>query len=312
MKAGFPVLPILPIGRDALGHQIQAELLREAVASQMPAIVTEWLESELFLLPHLKTQQSTILVQQGAQQGLRTIFTERPQGAQHFFEALKARVDQLPVEIKAIMIGDIQADSPVINPELAGACTQYLVNRFTHRAMVLANPGMSQIILGQPFWAQWLQPLNILQLNVAEMRTLLQPLISSPALADMIHWLNSKSITAVITLDQFGVVACYKEGQEGIILASAVDLKDLVDTTGAGDAFAAALTAQLDPEFSFADFKAAIAEARLWAAYACRYLGGSAHCPTQDQLSAFKQAIADQEKNSPTVKIVDIAEIPCL
>ncbi|MGL5083654.1 MAG: hypothetical protein ACRC8A_19400, partial [Microcoleaceae cyanobacterium] len=46
MKAGFPVLPILPIGRDALGHQIQAELLREAVASQMPAIVTEWLESE--------------------------------------------------------------------------------------------------------------------------------------------------------------------------------------------------------------------------------------------------------------------------
>jgi sugar/nucleoside kinase (ribokinase family) len=62
-----------------------------------------------------------------------------------------------------------------------------------------------------------------------------------------------------------------------------------VDPTGAGDAFGAGLMYMLwdKPDFSFEDFVRAIEEARVWAAYACTHLGGSARCPDRGTLLKF-------------------------
>ena len=54
--------------------------------------------------------------------------------------------------------------------------------------------------------------------------------------------------------------------------------------------------------FSFLDFYGAIDEARVWAAYACCYVGGSADCPTPQQLKDFKN---NRLKVSEEVEVLD-------
>ncbi|MGF1493309.1 MAG: PfkB family carbohydrate kinase [Microcoleaceae cyanobacterium] len=258
------------------------------------------------MIPGLKTQQSTIVVQQGQ----RTIFTDHPEGTEHFRAAIEQRVNQISQEIRSqirtVMIGDIHADSPDVNPTQAGACTRYMLETFSRTTSIVANPGKSQIALGETFWQQQLKSLGILQLNLAEIRMLLSAFLTRDRLIDIINWLNQQLITAVITLDRLGAVATYKDGKDGVILASSVELgEDVIDTTGAGDAFAAALASQLQPGFFFDDLLEAMTQARTWAAYACRYLGGSANCPTQKQLMDFEQNIANQEQNFLSVEVIE-------
>lgn len=62
------------------------------------------------------------------------------------------------------------------------------------------------------------------------------------------------------------------------------------DSTGAGDAFGAALVSGLykKDEVGFEDLRAAIKKARVWAAYACRTIGGANEPPDMAALNKFE------------------------
>lgn len=133
LKVGYSILPILPIGEDKLGHQIQNKLLEEAEQEDVKSEVIKFIQDELFLVPNLKTQLSTIILAQGE----RTILTEKAQGFDVFPKYLKTRLDQLDLDIKnnisAVFIGNIYADHPETNSQNPGECTKYLINLFQEK-----------------------------------------------------------------------------------------------------------------------------------------------------------------------------------
>ena len=123
-------IPILPLGHDDLGLRIREQLLREYHLARAPQIVAEYLESEQFFVPNLTTRLSTIMIHGGE----RTILAEKMKGRTDFYRHLQERIEALSPDIepnlKALSIGDIQADDPDHNPSDPGQCTQYLLNRF--------------------------------------------------------------------------------------------------------------------------------------------------------------------------------------
>jgi sugar/nucleoside kinase (ribokinase family) len=305
LQAGFLPIPILPIGRDQLGLRIQKELLTAyqegATSNQLQA----HLSSEVWLIPHLQTRLSTIAIHQGE----RTIFVEKLRGLEYFYTHLETQLQQLAPEItaqiRAIAIGDIQADDPQQNPSQAGWCSRLLIDSFQGKALIFMNPGKSQLHLDSSFWQEALGKIDLLQLNILEARQLFQVATQTqkkPSLEAIINWLRELKINAAITCDRFGVLGLRAHQPEGIIFAPPVNLAHTVDTTGAGDAFGAALVAHLRRGFTGEDFAHALEEARLWAGYACGYLGGAANCPSQQDLEAFRKKVLPQ---SEKVTILD-------
>ncbi len=132
LKTDFsPVpVPILPLGHDDLGLRIREHLLREYHLARAPQIVIDYLESEQFFVPNLSTRLSTIIIYGGE----RTILAEQMKGGTDFYKHLQDGIEALSPSIepnlKALTIGDIQADDPDNHPSYPGQCTQYLLNRF--------------------------------------------------------------------------------------------------------------------------------------------------------------------------------------
>lgn len=306
LKAGFSPLPILPIGQDELGFKIQNELLREVRYLKKSQSLIEFVESNFFLISNLKTKLSTIIINGGD----RTIFTEKTSGKNIFFSHLKNRIEtlntQIKEKIKAIIIGDIQADSQVNNPQHPGQCTQYLMDYFSNKCLVFANPGKSQLDLNQSFWNNYIKKVNIFQLNIKEARKLFSLIQNNPhpSLREILEWFFQNNTTALVTCDHYGVLGISPNEPNKIIFAPPIKLDKTIDTTGAGDAFGAGLVSQLyqKDNFSFNDFFQAIDEARTWAAYACCHIGGSANCPTTEELKIFKK---NRLNTSESLEVLD-------
>ncbi len=297
-------IPILPLGHDDLGLRIRKHLLREYHLAKAPQIVTEYLESEQFFVPNLSTRLSTIVIHAGE----RTIIAEKMKGVTDFYGHLQEWIEALSPYIepnlKALSIGDIQADDPDNNPLHPGQCTQYLLNRFGEKCLILANPGQGQLHLEPGFWLNNLSQVDILQLNIREARQLLTRTkkFSTLSLSQLIDGFYEHQVNTVITCDIYGVLGLYVQEPNKIIFAPPIKLSHTVDSTGAGDAFGAGLVSHLSSDFSLEDFKQGIDEARVWAAYACCHVGGAANCPTSEELRIFQ---AQMLKVSEEVLVLD-------
>ena len=316
---GTRVLPILSIGADPIGINIRNALL-DAMASTMPSLagpgkaggqedeearisVFDFVAGTDFFCQGLTTPQSTIITVQDQ----RTILREEMQGAERFGAFAGRRLDDLQaldgrsVSIGAVMIGHIVADRPGLSPGGAGSITKAVIERYRDKAILFANFGESQYCLGAPFWEDTLPALTAFQLSIQEAREFFGACRLSdrtsggvrPLLSEMIRWFQERQITAVITLDRFGAVATYR-GEEGVFFAPAFDLDRFEDSTGAGDAFGAGLVHTLCYAGCKAGpcaegFRAALKQARMWAAHACTTRGATSHCPTCAELDAFEE-----------------------
>lgn len=298
INMGYSVLPIFPLGKDEIGKNIQHILLANTQKILKNSKIIKFIAAPEFLHGKIRTQMSTIIIHGEG----RSIFTEKPQGLETFLEFIQESIENINKlvlqQISALVIGDIYADNHQFYPENAGKCTQYLIDLFEKKVLIYANPGKSQIYLGYNFWREYLQKVSILQLNIIELKILFQN--NSKSLIEIIETLIKDKINTIITLDKFGLIAIYAKAPKKLIFAHPLPVSQVKDTTGAGDALGAGIVAQLHTlgEFSWEEFKGAIAKARIWSAYACTQLGGGANCPNSEQLQKFKQEILpDHDEN---------------
>ena len=79
---------------------------------------------------------------------------------------------------------------------------------------------------------------------------------------------------------------------------------DIVDSTGAGDAFGAGLVATIvkHDELSFGTFLEAVKNARNWAAYACGSRGGASELPDLIRLNQHSEKIAPLQMEAVQIK----------
>jgi sugar/nucleoside kinase (ribokinase family) len=117
--------------------------------------------------------------------------------------------------------------------------------------------------------------------------------------------------TLVITMDKLGAIIVPKSDKI-LYMGWPYELgKYLADTTGAGDAFGAGFFSYtLKPEFNN-NFRAAVKQAREWAAFACSKLGGSNLSPNSAQLNDFLskikpfERIEEFESNDKVIRLID-------
>ena len=292
LNTEFPTIPILSAGNDYLGHRIMEQVLKTMDQVQMFEGALSFIRSDKFFVPGARSQRTTILVEEDR----RTILTDHADEAGRYFDHMKSRVCLLNshIRISTVIIGHIHADKQ------DGKCTRYIISYFNERNVpVFANPGDSQIRLGYRFWERDFQKLSVLQLNLNELKALFREDSNTKSLAGIIDWLTERRITAIITLDKLGAICTYGDGSDGMILALPLKLAHIVDTTGAGDAFGAAIASELyrkkvqapDRAFSFQDLFFATKKARFWAAYACRTIGGAAGSPGLWELESLEREI---------------------
>lgn len=290
LAAGCDVFPVIPVGNDGIGHKIREKLLAQMRDAGVCRSALEYVNSDDFWVPDLHTPCSNIVVQ-GLQ---RTVFAQEMDGADKFREHLVKSIDetrrQTSPEKRAVIIGHIPCDSGDYSSVAAGECTKYIVDAYGGDALVYANFGTTQIALGIRFWEETLASVDVFQLNMWEAKRLFS--IDDPAtsLQKIVQWLRKKEQTAVITLGRLGAIGIHKDKPEMMILACPIiDIENIVDTTGAGDAFAAGMVSRLrgKPEFTYEEFYSAVEEGCLWAAYACTTYGASGDCPGREKLKAF-------------------------
>jgi len=299
--AGFDVFPILTIGNDEIGRKIQStfiSLIENKCNSQR---VLDFIKSKdsstSFLDPDIKTSSTTILVQGST----RTIFTQKLRNGTFFLRQLKKRIDYIETTVSSdpamIMVGHIQSDGANINPKNQGESSKFLINHFHERSQLFCNFGSSQIALGYEFWKNDLAKIDVLQLNLEEAKRFFSSNDEKKSLQQIVEAIHELKITAIITLDRFGALGIHKEQQTSFILAwPIIDVHEVVDPTGAGDAFAAGVVSQLcnNPDFTIDEFQASIRIGRLWAAIACKTIGGVGDCPTPQELNEFDQWLVDK------------------
>ncbi len=303
MSMGEHVFPIPLIGKDRLGIRIQNALFEIGHEKSLPETILDFIRCDDFLIRGIKTPQSTIIVQKGK----RTIFSQRLSGSKSIVNHVERRLDQvdtlLPTNKGSVMIGHITTDG---YGKSRGLITKKIVDGFRKRFLIFGNFGNSQLQLGIDAWITYLKRIDLLQLNLAEMRHLFKQQPGVQSLFDILRWFKRQSITAVITLNRFGAIGTYKKGKNGLILAWPLDVGTVADTTGAGDAFAAGMISKLrgNKEYSFNDFSEAIRVGRLWASIACTAIGASNNCPDREDLETYRKKYASHSETS--VEIIDI------
>lgn len=285
ISMGESVYPIPFIGKDKSGVLIQGKISELARKYNTPSQINEFIDSENFLIPSIETPKATILVHQGQ----RTIFSQGIPQMGKSYNHIEERISTLKTVLPkagSVMIGHVSPDCAIQTP---GKITKKIIDEFSDNHFVFANFGNSQLIHGINFWRADLNRTDILQLNLDEMRRFFQASSMDYSLMNIIKWLKENCITAVITLNRLGAIGTYRDGRDGIIIAWPITIPEIIDPTGAGDAFAAGLVSFLDgnKKFSFDDFLSAIEIGGYWASFACRSLGACAECPDKETLDLY-------------------------
>jgi sugar/nucleoside kinase (ribokinase family) len=286
LNVGTRIFPVPLIGKDPNGRKIRDEFLAAATGKGYGAAEKQFIKSDDFFIPGVRTPKATVLVHQEK----RTIFSEAFFGDQATENHIQKRFDRLNKMLSghsgSVMIGHITLDADTHRP---GLITKMAIDSFHDKFLIFANFGNSQLQHGIGFWQEEIEHIDLLQLNVEEIKKMFRQADQLKSLYEIITWLQHHSITSVITLSKFGAIGTYKNGKDGIVLAWPLDIGDIVDPTGAGDAFAAGMVASLQGQkrFTFQNFLSAIAQGRLWASYACTTIGACSSCPDKKTLDDY-------------------------
>jgi len=302
LAMGHPAIPILTVGKDSIGEEIQSSLttLLMNLPDGKGRRIAEFVQDERFFCQDLRNLESTIIVSNAG----RTILTEEPVNANLFTQFVRQRLDTLEREfddlnVRAVMIGHIYADNRKFNPKGQGATTRMLIRRFKD-ALVFANFGESQYDLGWSFWKNRLHNVRLFQLSMSEARRFFcagdSRRSSPPPLREIIRQFDRQKICAIITLDKYGAIATRPDRPDHIYIAWPHAIPKLVDPTGAGDAFGAGLVASFYTGSH--DFEQALQVARSWAAYACTTVGGANECPSPEELKEFQEMLDKWRKKN--------------
>ncbi len=304
IAAGFETYPILAIGGDPPGQKIQQELRALAEKAKLSRNLQDFIRSPDFLIMGLNTAFAVLIVLAAK----RTILNYRASGnapvfQRHMFKRLKY-VSKLtrtnPTVIHISHLPNFALAEPV-HAEIGNDIIKEVIRTHSGKCIITFNPGSSQIQHGIRYWEKELRTTTILQLNMSEAKQIFSIDGLSTSLVDMINWFKERAISVIITLDRFGAVGSHKAGKDGIIFAWPIELleSEMVDPTGAGDAFAAGVISEIcmRPNFEFQDFFAAINTGRYWSAYACTTLGGAGNCPNASTISKFREKFERESLN---------------
>lgn len=294
-----PAIPILSIGGDAIGHEIQAFIEKVAAAANAGDTVLDYLRSPRFFTPGLSTAQSAVLVEAGA----RTIFKSKHSDEGVFYASLVSRVTgangDLGAKPAAILIGHLPSPH-----EKAGEKhdpTTAIAERFHGRCPIFINFGQEQLSKGYRHWASLLDKADYVQMHINEARGFFGGSIPSTGLPALAEFLSTLPAAFCITLDHFGAI-CFQgrnaPGGEFIFVPEYINDESLaVDPTGAGDAFIAGTVFHLwraghlarpgEVKWDAGELGAALDEGRKWAAFACTKLGGASEPPDAATLRLF-------------------------
>ncbi len=277
---GEVVFPVLFMGDDSTGRQIYDALLPFSKDANK-----DFFKEEEFFVPTLTTPRSSIIVE-----GSHRTILSQDANKENIFQAFVAKRIQDAGEVGALIIGHIHNDRQDINPQGTHLSTIYALEYFSNKeTLVYANFGASQLEYGFSFWKTYLPKVDVLQLNIHELRAFLSN-GSHCNLACLIQKVQDLSLTMIITLDQFGALGIMKDKPHTLFMARPIqDIEDFVDSTGAGDAFCAGMISKLKGKkyFTAEDFKEAMERGRSWATYACKSYGGANHCPSPQQVVTF-------------------------
>jgi len=217
------------------------------------------------------------------------------------------------------MIGHIQRD--ILKGEKHPAeSTKFIIDTFKGKSTLFANFGNTQIALGLDFWLPYLPQIDLFQLNLEEAKRFFADKKKNATLVDVVDKIRSLDMTAVITLDKFGAIGIHRNKKDSIVLAwPLIGGEDIIDSTGAGDAFGAGLVSSVchATVLDFSTFHNAIEVARAWSALACQSIGGSNDCPDRATIDHYIRQIAggencpveikDQNYAAEIMSLIDIA-----
>lgn len=292
---GKAVRLIAPICRDG-GGRLLAYALQSAASKGGSALRdkgTLYLETEDGTTPH------TTLLSIGVD---RTFLTEHPPMLFDLFEdhldaILSEAFDPPPA---AVMIGHIHADRAAA-PGKSGALTERVLEQAAEwNVPVFANPGSSQYRLGPEWWAPRLEHVDCFQLQIEEMREFCREIWkgASPPLPVILDWF-APYCTVIVTLERMGAVGRLR-GSDRTIIAWPYGLVpgEIVDTTGAGDAFGAGVVASMleSPLTDDAALESSLHLGSLFASYSCTTWGGARDCPSREDLGLFSEEHAPVQK----------------
>jgi sugar/nucleoside kinase (ribokinase family) len=307
ISAGFDTFPIPQIGRDDIGRRIQKGLIQICrqlnLKTRLNNQMLDFISTPDFLVPGIKTSMAAIVVHDG----LRTIFSQMHCGSDIARKHMLQRFSGLTARHQkraSLLIGHVPMDC---QEGREGRVTRQLISMVPDHWFTMFNPGHRQYQLGVHFWEEALHKVDLIQLNLTEIKTFFDESGLPNDLSRMIDYLSKRSLSVVITLNKFGAIGMYRGDTDRMIIAPPMPVIDLVDPTGAGDAFASGIVGRLggNKSFSFDALVSAIQTGRLWASYACTTLGASYGCPTGDQLQRFNRTI---EQGENALRVIDRSE----
>ena len=166
-------------------------------------------------------------------------------------------------------------------------------DRFGASSLVVANFGNTQLALGAEFWLPRLGRCDVFQGNAREIAHFFaaggRPRLSP---GEVLRILSRQPFSTVITMGRLGAILLDRTDRRCLLHRPAWDI-EVLDPTGAGDAFAAGMVASLGGRqaYTTAGIRRAVGEGAVWSACACLHAGGGGECPDAAGLARFRRQL---------------------
>lgn len=298
LAMGVNVHPILPLAKD----DPQSAVIVDALDAAAKTGGARFAEQDLALGDAgLLTPYTTIIRQRGSRAVLNEFASTLMQAFPAHVERHLARLGSAADRPDAVLVGHIHADRVPREREdvgFAGEISERILGAEELRGVPkVVNFGAAQWRQGAPRWDRVLRDhVDVFQLDIGEVRRFCEAAsLPDLSLASILDWFRDRC-TVVVSLERFGAIG-QLAGSARPIAAWPYLIDPVVDSTGAGDAMVAGISASLavdgfergaaaTDEAAFAD---ALAVGRACAAHACTTVGGAVACPGLDALVAFEK-----------------------
>jgi len=291
LSLGINVIPILPIADDSYGDQIRESLMSASIKGRVN------FNSDLLFFMNgekIRTPSSTI-IKQGTSSKIYIEISSKV--IDRFPEHCRSIIKKMPSDLDFIIIGHIHSDY-----KNTASLTKEVINYYHKKQIpIFANFGLSQISYGFNEWKSSLSKLDLLQLNIDEVKALFfEQNITS---IDKILGLFRGVCTIAITLGELGAIIQMKKEKNALYIpAYKLKNNEITGTVGAGDAFGAGLLSYITEKKSKITKipLPALSRANICAAQACTMDLLSYSFPDFIELNSFAK-----EHNPPLVKEID-------